>query len=139
MGNAIWLLLVLPQWFLETITQPFSMGYLTAVPALAVFCLPIGIGLGFLQRKRSLLLYIILPFGSECLVAIAGLFRGKVPENVANPITLIFLLAELLGALLLIWKSAGGRAAAAFLSTFALGYAFFATFVAAMAFGDNWI
>jgi hypothetical protein len=81
MGNAIWLLRALPEWFFESIRHPIIGGPLSAIPAFGVVCLAVGVVLGFARRQEKLLLFLLSPIASEVLVAISGIFRGRIPEG----------------------------------------------------------
>ena len=137
MGNAIWLLLVVPKWFFETIVHPFGASYLSAIPAFGIICLIIGLGFSFVYRS-SKLFYFLLPFlFSEALVVCAGFFRGQVHDP--NPINIPFLVAQFAFLSFLIFRLKGARLPAVFLALFSFIYALWAAFVAAMSFTDMWL
>jgi hypothetical protein len=138
-GNAVWLWLALPPWYFHSILAPFAGGSLTMVPALGVVCLGIGTLAGVIRRRTGLLLLLIPVVGSHVLVAVAGLFRGKVSGALSQPILLAFLALELLVSAYLIYRLKSARIEASILSVFVITYALFATFIATMAFGDNWL
>jgi len=139
MGNAIWLFLALPQWYFSAIFRPFAEGLFTAIPSLGIVCLAIGIILGVIGRKPSLLIFLFLPAMSQALVAAAGLMRGTLRYEAYEPILWAFLLLQVTVAGYLVYRLKNARPAAAALGIFTISYAFFAWFVAAMAFGDTWV
>jgi hypothetical protein len=142
MNNAIWLLTVLPNWYLEGATHPLSAGALTLIPAIGLLALAVGLILGAIKRRRELL-WFLFPFAlSEGLVAIAGIFRGSVPYGASTGLSIFFLVylaAQLVAFGYLIYHIKGARTAATALSIFSLSYALFATFVAGMSFTDSWL
>jgi|CXWL01.1.fsa_nt_gi hypothetical protein len=139
MGNAVWLLLVTPEWYFETLFDPLSAGALTLIPAIGTLCLIVGFVAG-IRAKRYVLLAFILPFvASELFVAIAGLLRGRLSTATTNSVLFGFLFTQVVLIGFLIYISRGARVSAALLSLFSISYAFFASFVAAMAFTDTWL
>lgn len=138
MGNAVWLFLVLPQWYFKTILAPFSAGPLTAIPALGVVCFAIGIVLGIRARAPSLLFFALLALASQAYVALAGFLRGAFHTS-NDPVFFVFLVVQVVLAGYLIYRLKGARLPAVFLAIFTSSYAFFASFVAAMSFGDTWL
>ena len=76
MDNAVWLFLAVPAWYSSAIISPFGAGPLTEIPALGIASLAVGIVLGILSRKTSLLIFLLLPAASQILVVVAGLLRG---------------------------------------------------------------
>jgi len=139
MGNAAWLFLALPAWYFSTILAPFSAGVLTAIPALGILCLAIGVVLGIVKRKTSLMIFLLLPAASQILVVIAGFMRGSLRYDANQPILWTFLLLQIAAAGYIVWRLKGARRPAAALAVFTSSYAFFAAFVAAMAFSDTWL
>ncbi len=139
MGNAIWLILAVPQWYFSTVLQPTSGGMLTAVPAVGVLALAVGLMLAFTRRERRLFLFMI-PFGaSELFVATAGVLRGQLRGSSGELILLTFLALQLLLAGFLIFRSKRNRRAASAFAIFSVTYAAFAAFIAGMSFTDDWL
>lgn len=139
MGSAIWLFLALPGWYFSTILAPFSAEILTAVPAIGIVSLAIGAVWGLIKRRRGLLIFLLLPAAGQVLVVAAGFMRGSLREEVAQPILLAFLLLQIAVAGYLVFRLKGARLPAAALTVFTVSYAFFAAFVASMAFNDTWL
>lgn len=139
MDGAIRLSLSLPEWYFSTILTPFAAGPLTAIPALGTASLVVGIILSLLTRDRRLLLFLIPAGLSQLLVAIAGAFERQLSDPWLGPLLLMFLAAQLLMSLYLIYKLEEVRRAASALSVFSFTYALFSAFVAAMAFSGDWL
>jgi len=137
MGNAVWLFLATPAWYFSTVLAPFSAGPLTAIPALGVLSLALGVTLGALKRERGLLVFALLPLASQALVAVAGFMRGMLRES--TPLIWAFLLLQVAVAAYLVWRVKRARLAAVALAVFAASYAFHAGFIASMAFTDTWL
>jgi hypothetical protein len=141
MGNAVWLFLAVPAWYSSTIVSPFSAGPLSAIPALGILSLTIGVVLGIVKRKTSLLIFLLLPTASQILVVVAGFMRGAFRSD-ANQLTLwilTFVLLQMAGAGYIVWRLKGARGPATAIAVFTSSYAVFAAFVAAMAFSDDWL
>lgn len=139
MASAVWLFVALPIWYFSTIFAPFGAGVLTAIPALGVLCLAVGVVLAILSRETGLWLFLLLPAASQLLVAVAGLMRGSLPHSASHPILFIFFLLQIALAGYLVWRLTGARRPATMLAAFSSSYAFFAAFVALMAFSDDWL
>lgn len=139
MGDAIWLILALPEWFFSTVLMPLAAGPLTLIPAIGTVCLVVGIVLGAMKRKASLLLFLVPASLSELLVGVAGFLRGQMRGNPTDWLLGAFLIFQFLLCGYLIWQAKGARVAAAPLAVFSVSYATFAAFVAAMAFNDTWL
>jgi hypothetical protein len=138
-GNAIWLLLALPSWYFPSVLVPFEAGPLTGIPAIGVIFLVFGVVVGIIRPKRELLFFLIPAVLSEALVALAGAFRGRVANTASHAILLGFFVLQLLLISYLIYRTRNARVAAAALGVFSLSYAFFAMFIASMAFSDVWL
>jgi hypothetical protein len=138
-NNAVWLFLALPTEYFPTILAPFREGILTAIPALGVVCLAIGVVLGIARREAGLLMFAALPAASQILVSVAGFMRGSFRDSGSHPILLTFLLLQLVAAGYLVWRMKGARWPAAALAVFSLSYALFAAFIAVMAFNNDWL
>ena len=132
-------MVALPSWYFETILNPLAVGPLTAIPAFGAMCLGIGVILALIGRERRLLLFLVPLAISEILVALAGALRGDVPESAGGPILLVFVIAQSLFSIYLVYRMKGARWAASALALFSLTYALFAAFIAAMAFTDSWL
>lgn len=139
MGNAIWLSLALPEWYFSTVVAPFSAGALSAIPAIGVVCLVIGSIWGGLKRWRELLVFSTMPIASQVLVAVAGFVRGAVEASASNFVLSVFLLFQLALAGYFVFRLKDTRPQALMLAVFGMSYAFFASFIASMAFGDVWL
>jgi len=72
MGNAVWLFFSLPMWYFSTITAPFASGVLTAVPALGIVSLVVGVVWGAIKRRLGLMIFLVLPVASQALMVVAG-------------------------------------------------------------------
>jgi len=139
MRNAIWLFLALPNWCFSTIVNPLSAGPLSAIPALGVISLVVGLILALSGREPRLFLFLI-PFTlSQLFVAIAGALRGQLREESSLTPSLLFIVVQVVLVAYLIYYLAGARGAAVALAAFSLTYALFAGFVAGMSFSDNWL
>jgi len=141
MDNAVWLFLAVPAWYSSAIISPFGAGPLTEIPALGIASLAVGIVLGILSRKTSLLIFLLLPAASQILVVVAGFLRGAFRSD-GNQLSFwlsAFVLLQIACAAYLVWRLRGARRPATALAVFTSSYAFFAAFVAAMAFSDNWL
>ena len=139
MNNAVWLFQALPIWYFSTIVHPLSAGPLTAVPALGIISLVVGLTLGLSGREPRLLLFLI-PFAfSQLFVAIAGALRGCLAGASSGPPLLLFILVQVVLVGYLIYRLAGARGAAVALAAFSLTYALFADFVASMSFSNDWL
>lgn len=139
MGNAAWLTLALPQWYFPAFLAPFAAGGLTLIPAVGVLALLIALGLAAVRRRREVVWFLGPAAASHVLVAIAGLMRGRLEENASNVVLIVFLVAQLVGCGVLIWRLRRARVEAALLTVFALTYALFAAFIASMSFNDVWL
>lgn len=136
-GDALWLILVTPQWYFSSITEPFSAGVLSVIPSLGIVCLPVGIALGVRHRDQRMLLF-CAPFVLSVLyVGVAGLLRGALPISWGGFVLYGFLGLQLLLTAWLIYRLWHDLPAATMLGTFSMTYAFFAGFVASMAFTDS--
>jgi hypothetical protein len=145
-GNAIWLFLAVPAWYCSIIVSSLSAGLLSAIPALGILSLAIGIVVGIAKRERGLLIFLLLPAASQILVVVAGFMRGAFQPD-ANQldqlalwiILAIFMLLQIVGAAYIVWRLKGARGPAVAIAIFTSSYALFAAFVAAMAFSDTWL
>jgi hypothetical protein len=141
-GNAIWLFLAVPVWYSSTVLSPFSGGLLSAIPALGILSLAIGVVVGIAKRQIRLLIFLLLPAASQILVVVAGFKRGAFQHD-ANQLALwiigTFMLLQIAGAAYIVWRLKGARGPAAAIAIFTSSYAVFAAFVAAMAFSDDWL
>ena len=139
MGNAVWLFFALPDWYFSTILAPFSAGVLTVVPAVGIVGLVVGTVWGAAKRRRALLIFLVLPAASQALVAVAGIMRGDLRNHESEVILWTFLVLQAVAAGYFVFRLNGARLPASALAVFALSYAFFASFVASMAFSDVWL
>lgn len=133
MGNAVWLFFALPVWYIATL----SAGVLAVVPAIGIVALAVGVARGVAERRLGLAIFLVLPAASHALVVVAGLMRGKVHNS--DVIIWTFLLLQAIAAGCFVFRLKGARIPASALTVFALSYAFFASFVAAMSFSDVWL
>jgi hypothetical protein len=141
-NSALWLFLAVPAWYCSTIVSPFSAGPLSAIPALGVLSLVIGTVMGFAKRNMALLIFLAPTAASQLLVAVAGLLRGAFrqdPSHLSLWILGLFMLLQLAGSAYIVWRLKGARWPAAAIAVFTSSYAFFAAFVASMAFSDDWL
>ena len=79
---------------------------------------------------------------SQILVVVAGFLRGAFrydPNHIGAWILGIFMLLQIVGAAYIVWRLEGARWPAAAIAIFTSSYAFFAAFVASMAFSDDWL
>jgi hypothetical protein len=139
MGNVIWLSFALPEWYFMAALNPFAEGVLTAVPALGALCLIVGVAVALARVELHAFAMAISPALSQAFVAIAGALRGAFPGDAGTPVTLGFLALQVCLVGYLIYRLRGQLLSAVPLAIFALSYAFFATFIAAMAFSDVWL
>jgi hypothetical protein len=139
-GNALWLVSALPLWYLSSVANPLGAGVLSLIPFVGSLALVGGAVIGIVQRRPSLIYLVVSPFISECYVAVAGALRGQVPGNAGLVPASVFAVVQ---AAFLIWllvhRLKGARLAASALALFCASYAFFAWFVGAMAFANDWL
>jgi len=141
-GNALWLSWAVPFWYFITIASPFSAGPLSAIPALGVLSLAIGVIWGVVKREGSLLVFLIPFAASEIFAIVAGFWRGAFIRDPAHLLAWIsgaFLLLQIAGSAYVVWKLKGARWPAAAVAIFNSSYALFAIFVAGMSFSDSWL
>lgn len=141
MGNAVWLFLATPVWYLSalgTLFQPDSLIFGLGTSA-GLFGLVLGTVLGIWRRQTGLLWFLLSPGLSQLYVALAGLFRGEVAESAAELVFWIFMAAQISLLSFLIFRLREARLPGAALSVFGISYALFAAFVAAMSFTDVWL
>ena len=138
-GNALWLVSALPL-YLSPVANPLGGDILSLIPFIGSLALVGGAVVGIVQRRPSLLIFVVSPFISECYVAVAGALRGQLRGNAGFVPASIFAVVQ---AAFLIWlityRLKGARLAASALALFCASYAFFAWFVGAMAFADEWL
>lgn len=139
MGSAIWLFFALPEWYFSTILAPFGAGVLTAIPAVGIVALAFGVIWGAARRQLGLLIFLSLPVASQVLVAVSGFMRGGLGDHESEVVLWTFLLLQAAAAGYFVFRLKGARLPASALAIFALSYAFFASFVASMAFSDVWL
>jgi hypothetical protein len=139
MGNAVWLIFALPQWYFGALLAPLGAGPLSTIPALGACCGLAGLALGIRHRDTRLLWFVAPAVASQVLMAVAGFFRGQFRGEPADIALCLFLIAQLAAALYLVYRLNGLRLAASLLAVFSISYSLFAAFVAAMAFSDDWI
>jgi len=137
MGNAIWLIRVLPEWYFSSVLDPLGAGLLTAIPAAGVICLILGLLLTTLRRSSRLWLFFLPFIASEAFVAFAGWQRGQIPS--AGWLILTFLGAQSVLIIGLIAHSKRALMPAVAFALFSLSYALFASFVAGMSLADDWL
>ena len=139
-GNALWLLSALPLWYRSAVANPLRLGIFSLIPFIGSLALVGGVVVGILQRRPLLLIFVASPVMSECYVAAAGALRGQVRGNAGLIPASIFAAVQ---AAFLIWfliySLKGARLAASALALFCASYAFFAWFVGAMAFANDWL
>lgn len=138
MGNAIWLNVSLPTWFLSLLANPFVFFPWSIMAPLGVLAGFSGVLLAVRKREKRALWALPPLIASHLLVTIAGLFRGQVNEGV-DVALLIFLAVQILYAIGFIVKMNGARLISGALCLFNVGYGLMAMFIAAMAFPDIWI
>jgi hypothetical protein len=140
MGNAIWLFRALPDWFFSSILSPFQAGMLTSIPSAGTVCLAIGLALAIFGRRQPRLFAFVVPvLATQAFVAIAGFMRGQLTTDSATAVIYAFFAVQIVLAGILIYCATSARIAAAFLAIFSLSYAWFAGFVAGMAFTNQWL
>ena len=139
-GNALWLVSALPLWYLSPVAHPLAAGVLSLIPFIGGLALVVGAAVGIAERRPSLIYFLVSPLLSECYVAVAGALRGQLRGNSGWIPTSVFAVVQVaLLIWLLVFRLKGGRIAASALALFCASYAFFAWFVGAMAFADDWL
>ena len=141
MGNAIWLFLVTPVWYLSalaTLLVPGDriFGLVALVGLLGLF---LGTVLGVKRRQAKLLWFLLSPLLSQVYVALAGLLRGALASDPATLAFWIFMALQLALLSFLLFRFRDARLPGAALSLFGISYALFAAFFAAMSFTDTWL
>lgn len=136
--HDVMLFWLLPFWYLDAALnipkEPFGL-----IVSVGFICLLIGCIWGVVIREKRLSAF-LLPFAaSQIFVAISGFMQGKVAEPMASLVLLSFITLQLAGAGYLIFTLKGARLPATLLAIFAMSYAAFAAFIAAMAFANDWI
>jgi hypothetical protein len=110
------------------------------IPFVGSLALVGGAVIGIVQRRPSLIYFVVSPVMSECYVAVAGALRGQLRGTVGPVPASVFAVVQ---AAFLIWllmyRLKGARLAAAALALFCASYAFYAWFVGAMAFANDWL
>jgi hypothetical protein len=142
MSNAFWLFWAVPSWYFATIASPLAAGPLTAIPALGILCLAIGLLWGVAKRETGLLIFLMPLAASQLLVIVAGFLRGVFrPDSyyMISWITGAFILFQIAASAYIVWRLRGARWSAAAITIFNLSYALHAGFVATMAFSDDWL
>lgn len=140
MGNATWLFWALPDWFFSSILSPLQAGPLSLIPSAGTICLAIGLALAIFGHRQPRLLGFFIPILlTQAFVALAGFMRGQLATDSATAVIYAFFAVQLVLAGLLIYRATSARMAAAFLALFALSYAWFAGFIAGMAFTNQWL
>lgn len=141
MGTAVWLFLAVPVWYSSSITSPLSAGPLTAIPAVGILSLAVGVVWGMLKRETRLVFFLLLPAASQILVVVAGFMRGAFESDSSHLAfwTWTFMLLQIACAGYIVWRLKGARGPATALAVFTSSYALFAVFVATMAFADVWL
>ncbi len=139
MGNAFWLFFALPKWFFSSILAPFSAGALTLIPVAGIVCLIIGIVLAVRLRAKSLWVFAFPALASQALVTIAGFMRGAFANSSSVLVLFAFLAIQLGLSSYLVYRFREARLPAILLAVFSLSYAFYASFIAGMAFTDDWL
>ena len=140
MSDGIWLFTELPQWFLfSAVIPPGILGALGPISAIGTVCAIIGIVLAALRRAKSLWVFVIPALISQAYVAFAGLLRGAFESYAVGPPLFPFLIFQLVLALYLIYRLREALLPATLLAAFSISYALFASFMADMAFTNNWI
>jgi hypothetical protein len=137
MGDPVWNFLALPVTYFSTIFMPLSGGVVTAVPALGVVGLIVGVIWGIVVRRRGLLLFLTLPVASHALVAVGDSMRRSLPPENGMTILCAFLLLQLALAGYFIIRLKGARLPAAALAVFTSSYALLAAFFVMMGFPNS--
>ena len=95
-GDALWLFLALPQWYVEFALLGTELGLLTAIPAVGVIFLVAGVTFVCWKRDWHLLIFLSSIGFSQVYIAIAGLFRGMPPDGLTKALLYVFLAKKVL-------------------------------------------
>jgi hypothetical protein len=126
-------------WFVMLAFAPLAFGPASLLVTLGLICLIAGLVLVWRRPSRRLG-WMAVPFvASELLAASTYIAPGKLTQEEAGPILMIFLLAMLALVPFFIWRARGYRPAATALGIAGLSYSLVASFFAAMAFTGSWI
>jgi hypothetical protein len=135
-----WMLAMLVPTYFMSFLNPFYEGVLTLVPALGTLALVVGLVACFRTGPRPLAPYGALVVPSVLLIFVAGFLWEKVGDDrTVNIIASGFLGFEVLAALILLWRLRTAWLAAVPLAIFAVTFASYAMFFAAMAMTGNWL
>ncbi|MEM9837969.1 MAG: hypothetical protein AAF830_02315 [Pseudomonadota bacterium] len=143
---GMWLSLVsLPLWFFQgAILFPVSPELLLAPSGVGTAGLLAGAYFTFRRPDRRLALFLIPCALTHLFVAIAGHFSNALDWNsehqdLANSVVNVFLLAQLVITLGLVYKTRAVLKPALGFALFNICYAFFGGFLSVMALTGNWI
>ncbi len=141
MGNAIWLFLATPVWYLSALATLLVPGdrIFGLVALVGLLGLVLGTVLGIKRRQAKLLWFLLSPLLSQVYVAFAGLLRGALASDPATLAFWIFMALQLAMLSFLLFRCRDARLPGAALSLFGISYALFAAFFAAMSFTDTWL
>jgi hypothetical protein len=133
---------MVPADYGSTIVSPFSAGALSAIPALSIVSLAIGVVVGITKRETRLLRFLLPVAASQIFLAVAGFEQGAFRHD-ANQLALwiigTFVLLQIAGAAYIVWQLKGARGPAAAIAIFTSSYALYAAFIASMAFHGDWV
>lgn len=135
----LWLLLEFNQGYFIAALPPFSLHLFSLNSVVGLISLLVGFVWGILRKKRGLLVFIAPILASQGLVVLSGYTRGVLQPGTAEPLMFAFLLLQMGAAGFIVFKMKDARVPAAALALFTSSYAFHATFVATMAFTENWL
>lgn len=130
--------MLIPQYFAAA-AGTFRGGILSLIPFIGLVCLLAGAVAGIVERRRALWFFSFPFIVSECYVAIAGFYHGRLSGDATlAPICMFgFLQIALIAYLAYRLRSAG--LAVWPLTVFSLSYAFFAYFVGQMLWTDTYL
>ena len=139
-SDALWLTSVgLVVQYFTTAARPLQAGMLTLIPFIGTLGLVAGLVMGIAQRRRPLFLFFFPFVVSECYVAIATWFHGRLPGNTSLVLICMFTFLQLALIGYVAYRVRGARFAALALTVFSLSYAWFAYFFGQMAWTDTWL
>jgi len=139
MNSAVWLFVLVPQWYFATLAHPFEAGLVSLIPVGGIVCLAVGVIVGAVKRQWNLFRFAASVVISAAFVAAAGVLRDRLAEEIGLLVTFVFLVFQLVLVGYLVYRAKGARPAAIALALFCLSYALFTAFVAAMAFSNDWL
>lgn len=139
MNSAVWLFVLVPQWYFATLAHPFEAGLVSLIPVGGIVCLVVGVILGARNRQWALFRFAASVVISAAFVAAAGVLRDRLAEEIGLLATFVFFAFQLVLAVYLVYRAKDARPAAVALALFCLSYALFTGFVAALAFSNDWL